>query len=102
MSHTVIDADRPLAAVATSFIGVEHLVNFLRFVCRRVDDLAIFEFERDVVEHCALITRLRVKPNSAIDGFTHRRSENFAVWNISLSPTFDDRDSLDRKLQLGL
>ena len=100
MPHAVVDADRPLAAVPAAFVRVENLVDLLRFVGRRADDLAVLELELDVVEHRALIARLRVEPNAAVDALAHRRGKHFAVRNIPLAPTFDDRNSLDRKLQL--
>src|SRR4051812_42963887 len=101
MANAVVDTNRPFAAVASTFVGIQNRVDLLRLVGGGSHDAAVFELKLDVVKHRALVTRLGVELDFAVDAVANRRRENFAVRNVSIASTRDDRDALDRKLELG-
>ena len=52
------------------------------------------------LEHRALVARLRVEADAAVDAVAHRRGEHFAVGDVPLAPAGNHGNALDRELQL--
>ena len=83
--HPVVCAQRPLAAIASAFVGIENVIDLLCFVGFSPDNLSCFELELNVFKHSAPISRLRIEADHPVDTVADRGSKDFAVGDIPVA-----------------
>ncbi len=97
-----IDAERKLADVSCSVIGVEYRIDSLGIVRRRLDYLAVLEYETHVFELDTVLDGRNVIMYDAVDTVANGRGIHFAVGNIPKSAALDRPDILDRERQIRI
>src|SRR6266513_2641962 len=95
-----IKAERELADVTGTGVGIENIVQLLGLVARRLDNLSVLEFQPDMVKTCALINCRRVKGDKTVDRVAHRSRKNFAVRNVSVATADDGWNFFNAKSQI--
>ena len=102
--HFVVEPQRPLADVPRSVVGIENLVEpfVLPVGAGRAFDPTILELEPDAIEDDALIERLRVVGDDAVDAVSDGSRKALAIRDIPQPVARHDRDALDRERQVRL
>ena len=101
LGHIGIHAQRKFADIARARVDVEHSVDALGIVGRRLDDFAVLKRQANVLKREALVQGRRVVAQRAVDAVPDRRGEYLAVGDIAIARALDRRQAPDREGQIG-
>src|SRR5205085_12402239 len=90
-----IEADRELADVTRTFVGVEHFVEALGIGAGGIHHFAVLENKTDIVVRDAAVDGRRVEVNDAVHAGADGRGEAFAIRDIRAAFTLFGGDALD-------